>query len=119
MTWADFLKYTKYIAVFYATAFVIGVVGIWAEPHLQWMWTSMLFFFTALASNVALAFYHANHKGSMTMAKNEYLSKREEAQVITGEPSKELDFQRKALNADMEDLMKDKVRQVIREERGY
>ena len=119
MTWNDFLKYSKYIAVFYAIAFLIGVIGIWAQPHSQWIWTAVMFFGAALAGNVALGFYHANHRSSMVMAKNEYLSKQEEHVVITGETTKALDFQRKAVNAELEDLMRDKVRQVIREERGY
>jgi hypothetical protein len=119
MTWSDFLRYSKYIAVFYAIAFMIGIIGIWAEPHGQWIWTAAMFFGAALAGNVALGFYHANHQGSMVMAKNEYLAKAEEAQVITGETTKALDFQRRAVNSEMDELMKDKVRQVIREERGY
>ena len=119
MTWNDFLKYTKYIAVFYAIAFAIGIIGIWAQPHAQWMWTAVLFFGAALAGNIALGSYHYNHKSSMVMAKNEHLAKREEAQVITGESTKALDFQRKSVNAELDELMRDKVRQVIREERGY
>ena len=55
----------------------------------------------------------------MVMAKNEHLIKQEEAVVITEETTKALDFQRKAVNAELEDLKRDQVRQVIREERGY
>lgn len=119
MNWSDFLRYSKYIAVFYAIAFAIGIIGIWSPNPERWIWTAVMFFGAALAGNIALGFYHANHKDAMVMAKNEHLMKQEEAVVITGETTKALDFQRKAVNAELEGILKDQVRKVIREERGY
>jgi hypothetical protein len=119
MNWEQFLKYSKYIAIFYAIAFCIGIIGIWVPPHGQWLTMGAFFCAAALAGNVALAFYHSNHKGSMIQSKNEYLVQQDEAQVITGEstgttmelatPSEA----RKRVVADMDEH----IRQVVRDER--
>ena len=119
MTWSDFLRYSKYIAVFYVIAFMIGILGIWMEPHGQWIWTASMFFGAALAGNVALGIYHANHKGSMLMAKNDYLQEQGAAQVITGERNKSLELRQSGLTADMEDFMREQVEKQIRHTRGY
>lgn len=122
MNWEQFLKYSKYIAIFYGIAFVIALIGIWVEPHGKWMLMGGLFFAAAFAGNVALGIYHSNHKGSMIQSKNEYLVQQDEAQVITGEstgttmelatPSEA----KKRVHADMDEYIK----QVIRNERrGY
>lgn len=108
MTWADFLKYSKYIAVFYAAAFVIGIVGIWAQPHAQWIWSAVMFFGAAIAANVALGFYQANHKSALLFAKNDYLAKQEEAQVITGD-GKSLAIPQALHQVEMEEFVKQKV----------
>jgi hypothetical protein len=118
MTWSDFLKYSKYVAVFYAAAFLVGIVGIWAQPHSQWIWTAVMFFGAAMAGNVALACYHYNHKGSMLLAKNDYLAAQDEAQVITGTTSKSMELRQAGLRADMEEFMTDKIKEEMRN-RGY
>lgn len=120
MTWYDFLRYSKYIAVFYGAAFVLMLFGIWAGDTVNYklIWSAVLFFGTAIAGNVALASYHYNHKGSMNMAKNEYLVEQDAAQVITDAgDSKSLAL--RATEADLEEHIRQIARKAVRDERGY
>ena len=119
MTWHDFLKYSKYIAVFYGIAFVIGLIGIWMPDPNRWVLTAGLFFCTAIAANVALGFYYHNHDGAMTLEKNIYLAEQEQAQVITGEtPKKDLQILRRQQQADFKEVIDDAVRESLRKQ-GY
>lgn len=118
MKWADFLRYSKYIAVFYAAAFIIGILGIWMEPHGQWIWTAVMFFGAALAGNIALACYQYNHKGAMLMAKNDYLLTQEEAPVITS-ANKGLATTDSGLKADMAQFIQEEAEKAWRDRRGY
>lgn len=118
MKWSDFLRYAKYIAVFYATAFIIGIIGIWIPPHQKWMDTAVIIFLTAAVANICLGAYHYNHKPSMIMAKNEWLDEQDEPQVIASD-SKELDFKRRANDKEIEDLLQIQIRKALRDERGY
>jgi len=123
MTWSDFLKYSKYIAIFYAVAFVFAFIGIWAGTGVNYrlLWSGGLFFCTAIAANVALGWYHANHKSEMQMAKNVHLARKAEAQVITSDSkslsvvTEEGQFAGELLDEHMRDAIADEVRK----QRGY
>jgi len=118
MTWSDFLKYSKYIAVFYGIAFAMTLVGIWfvgkSDTGWKFITTGILFGCTALAANIALGWYHSNHQSEMKMAKNIHLAKQSEAQVITSD-SKELSVisERDQLSAQ---LLDEGMRQAIQDE---
>lgn len=118
MTWTDFLRYSKYIAIFYAIAFVLVLIGIWAGDgvNYRFIWSGVLFGAAAGAANLALGWYHTNHSSSMALEKNIYLDQQEKAQVITSE-GKELEVQKTAL--DMESRFREIARKTIRDERGY
>jgi hypothetical protein len=118
MKWSDFLRYAKYIAVFYAAAFVIGILGVWIPPHEKWLDTAVIIFLTAAVANICLGAYHYNHKPSMLMAKNDWLAEQDEPQVVASE-SKELDYARKINNEEIEALLRTQIRKAIRDERGY
>jgi hypothetical protein len=122
MTWSDFLRYSKYIAVFYAIAFVMALVGIWAGGGVDYklLWSAALFFCTAIAANVALGVYHSNHKSEMRMAKNIHLAKQSQTQVITSDTKDLAVPEQDQLAAQLlEDGMRDIIRREVRKERGY
>lgn len=125
MTWSDFLRYSKYIAIFYAIAFVMALIGIWAGDGVndRLLLSAALFFCTALAGNVALGAYHTNHKSEMKMAKNIHLAKQTEAQVITSDSKdlavpEEQQLAAQLLSESMRDVIRDEVYQA-RRDRGY
>lgn len=121
MTWKDFLKYAKYISVFYAIGFAMALLGIWM-PGVgeKFIWSGVLFAGAAGIANVALGSYHYNHKPEMSMQKNLYLADQAEAQVITGdgvavEPNQALKQLEVKLTVDLDE----KVRREVRDQRGY
>lgn len=117
MTWTDFLRYTKYIAVFYVAAFITAMVGIWVPPHVQWIWTGALIFLTAVASNVALGFYQYNHRGSLLYSKAK--EQPDNPQVVTAlSDSKELALSDRAA-ADLDIMLDDVALRAARRARGY
>jgi hypothetical protein len=121
MTWNDFLRYTKFIAVFYAIAFALVLVGIWLAPSdtgWKFFWSGVVFGVTSAVANICLGIYHSNHKAVMVMAKNDWLEQRQQPQVIASE-SKELDYARKANNEEIEILLRAQIRKALRDERGY
>jgi hypothetical protein len=125
MTWSDFLKYSKYIAVFYGIAFVMTLIGIWFVGHSDTGWkfitTGILFACTAFAANVALGWYHSNHKSEMKMAKNVHLARQAEAQVITSD-SKELQVvteEGQFANEMLNEHMREAISEEVRKQRGY
>jgi high-affinity Fe2+/Pb2+ permease len=118
MTWYDFLRYSKYIAIFYAIAFALVLIGIWSSIGVgeRFIWSGVLFFAAAAAANIALGWYHSNHRSSMALEKNIYLDQQQKAQVITTE-GKELAELKTEL--DLEGRFREIARKTIREERGY
>jgi len=118
MTWNDFLRYSKYIAIFYTIAFALVLIGIWMGTgvNYRFIWSGVLFFATAVAANVALGWYHSNHRSSMALEKNIYLDQQQKAQVITSD-TKELAQMKTEL--DLEGRFREIARKTIREERGY
>jgi len=122
MTWSDFLKYTKYIAVFYAIAFCIGIIGIWMPNPTRTVLTAAMFFCAALAGNVALGFYHANHKSEMKMAKNIHLARVDGVQSITSDAkglavvTEQAELASGLLNESMREAIEEEVR---KQRRGY
>lgn len=121
MTWSDFLKYSKYIAIFYAIAFVVTLVGIWSvgqgDTGWKFIWSGVLFGVAAGTANICLGVYHSNHRVAMTMEKNIYQATQDQAQVITTD-GKELE-QMKPGEADVEVRFREIARKAIRDERGY
>jgi|KBSMisStaDraftv2_1062788.scaffolds.fasta_scaffold01796_6 hypothetical protein len=127
MTWADFLRYSKYIAVFYGLAVVLMVLGIWMPTGINYrfIWSAVLCFGVALASNVALGFYHANHKAEMRFAKAVYIQQEDQdAPVDITSNSKDLaivtdDEGKVVLSPQLADLVDDVAYQAARKARGY
>jgi len=122
VTWSDFLKYAKYIAVFYGLAFVIGVVGIWMPNPTRTVLTAAMFFCAALAGNVALGFYHNNHRSEMKMAKNIHIARQDGVQSITSDAkglavvSEDDEVGAGFLNLSMREAIEEEVR---KQRRGY
>lgn len=119
MNWSDFLRYSKYIAVFYGIAFTLVLTGIWLAPSdtgWKFFWSGVVFGVTSAAANICLGIYHSNHKTSMAMEKNIYLATQEQAQVITSD-DKGLLVAKTEL--DLERSFREIARKVIRDERGY
>jgi hypothetical protein len=121
VTWKDFLKYAKWISVFYAIGFAMALLGIWLpELGAKFIWSGVLFAGAAGIANVALGSYHYNHKPEMSMQKNMYLAEQAEAQVITGDgvsvqPGQALRQLEAKLTVDLDQ----KVRREVRDQRGY
>jgi hypothetical protein len=120
MTWQDFLKYSKYIAVFYGLAFCFVFAGIWVgNINMKLIWSGGLCFAVALAANVALGSYHYNHKKAMAFEKNVWLDQQQEAQVITGEtPKAALQLHRRQNEQDFQEVIDQAVNKTLRE-KGY
>jgi len=118
MTWNDFLRYSKYIAIFYAIAFALVLIGIWMGTgvNYRFIWSGVLFFVAAAAANIALGWYHSNHRQSMALEKNIYLDQMNQAQVITSETR---DLEQVKTEYDLEKRFREIARKAIREERGY
>lgn len=118
MTWSDFLKYSKFIAIFYTIAFALVLVGIWSGTgvNYRFIWSGVLFGAAAITANVALGWYHSNHRTSMALEKNVYLATQEQAQIITSD-TKELNLAK--TEVDLENRFREIARKAIRDERGY
>lgn len=124
MNWSDFLRYSKYIAVFYAAAFVMAFSGIWITGLSEkFIWSGALLGATALAGNLALGFYYNNHKGLMLVAKNDYIAEQGGAQTITGDGKTVAlstgTIGESGMTVEFEEFLKEQTRQALRRERGY
>jgi hypothetical protein len=117
MTWADFLKYSKFIVIFYVIAFALVLIGIWSGSGVNWrfIWSGVVFGGAAAFANAALGIYHERHRTEMTLEKNIYLAKQEAPQVITGEGN---ELETRAQHA-VEEQFRAVARKVIKEERGW
>lgn len=119
MTWKDFLRYTKYIGVFYAIAFALTLVGIWSTDP-KFVYSGLLFAGAAVVANVALGFYHSNHKQQMRFEKNLFLAEQEGSMDITGsEPAPAVVSSQQRLQEGIRELTESEVAKALRNQRGY